>query len=152
MFDIDTKSMRKEILEKTNRSKVGLLLEKEEAIEEIRNILAEEDKETLGNNENKDGSSIVVKDKKYLRERIEKRREQVTEAINLKNIKVKGVDTKEAMADFITEVVAETINYSVLYDAFMNPGVTDIYVVSYDRIFIEENGENKKYPKVRKAP
>lgn len=147
MFDIDTKSMRKEILEKTNRSKVGLLLEKEEAIEEIRNILAEEDKKALGNNENKDGSSIVVKDKKYLRERIEKRREQVTEAINLKNIKVKGVDTKEAMADFITEVVAETINYSVLYDAFMNPGVTDIYVVSYDRIFIEENGENKKYPK-----
>lgn len=53
------------------------------------------------------------------------------------------------MADFITEVVAETINYSVLYDAFMNPGVTDIYVVSYDRIFIEENGENKNIQKFR---
>lgn len=145
-MDRDIKSFRKEILDRRNQSKAGFLLSYEEAIEEIRENL-----KVLIKEENKRKNDGKVdfkknKDKKYLKKNKGKFREYIKEIVAVNNIRVKGYD-HDKIDEFVEEAVSLFAGFDILEDAYQNPDVTDIYVIDYNKIFIEENGVNKKYHK-----
>lgn len=88
----------------------------------------------------------IKKDKQYLRNKKEKYRGFIEEGISIKNIRVRGYDTKEKMNEFIDDMVSELVGYSVLEQAFRDPKVSDIYVIDWNTIYVEKGGINERYP------
>lgn len=101
--------------------------------------LAEEMKETSLSKNYAD--TEVKKDKEYLRGKKEKYRDFIKSCVSETGFIIDGVD----MSVFIEDMVSELAGYSVLEDAFNDPGVTDIFVISWDKIYVEKNGKNILY-------
>ena len=74
----------------TNRNTSGIILEYEEALEEVRDYLQERISEELGRQ--KTNEKDVIKDKEYLRQKKEKYRDLILEAMSIKNIRVRGYE------------------------------------------------------------
>lgn len=47
--------------------------------------------------------------------------------------------------DFVMDMVEEIAGHSVLAKAFADPGVDDIFCLSWDKIYVEKNGVNELY-------
>jgi len=153
MIEKEIKSFRKEIMEMKNKSTAGLLLDYDEALEEVRKRLSErikeEESEKIGNEEEQ--KEVVVKNKKYLRDKIQEYFESLKEIININNIRVKGFE-EEKINIFIKEAADEFIGFDILAEAYENPKVSDIYVITWDNIYIEEDGQNREYHKKFRSP
>lgn len=146
-MDTGFKSFRNDINKIQNKNSEGLLLEYDQAIEAVREYLQAKIKLTLEENARGNNvAGIVVKDKEFLRERKNQYRGYIDECIVDKKIRVRGYQG-ERIKDFVNEMVDELAGYSILEDAFADPAVSDIYVLDWETIFVERNGENEKYPK-----
>ena len=141
-------SFRKELLKMNNQKQDGVLLPFNEALEEVRAYLKDkivkmnEDEEKFGKN----AEEIEVKNKEYLRKKKEKYRSLIEDCVYEHNIRVREYEGNRLKV-FIDEMVEEFAGYSVLADAFNDPSVSDIFCISWNRIFIEKNGKNEKYHK-----
>lgn len=146
MIEKDFKSFRREIMKANNQNIDGLLLNYDDALEEVREYLQEKMSDELADKiKIEDKSKIVVKDKAYLRDKKKHYKNLINECIGIKGIRVVGY-TKEKIDEFVEDMVAEFAGYSVLEDAFQDPKVSDIYVIDWETIFIEKDGKNEKYP------
>lgn len=126
-------------------------LDKEDAEQLITDFLSELEKKELDDEALTQAKKEIKKDKSYLREIKRKKREQIIECITQKGIEVRGYNN-DNIELFINEMVAETAGYSILEDAFNDPGVSDIYCIKWNVIFVEKNGENIPYWKTFKSP
>lgn len=130
----------------------GFVLTYDEAMEEVREYLTEK----LSNNMLEDtkthsNQDITVKDKAYLREKKAKYRELIIDCINEKSFRVKDYEN-DLLEVFIEDMVAEFAGYSILEDAFADPEISDIYILSWNNIYVEKKGINQKYHKTFKNP
>lgn len=122
----------------------GAVLTYDQAMEVIKTHIEKlitEENEELIKKKMENNNLDVKKDKVYLRERKAKFRHYIDRALVSEGFSVQGIDLKT----FLNEMVAEFAGYSVLEAAFADPDVSDIFVVSWDLIFVERNGKNAKY-------
>lgn len=87
----------------------------------------------------------VIKNKAYLRKIKENYRDKITSIVYSKNIKVRDYPDIQV---FIDEMIDEFAGHSVLSDAFRDDGVSDIYCLAWNKIYIEKNGKNERYEKI----
>lgn len=120
----------------------------DEAIEAVRDELKIQLVENLeervlssSNNEQ------VIKNKAYLRSLKKDYRDRITSIVYSKNIKVRDYNDIQL---FIDEMVDEFAGHSVLSEAFRDDGVSDIYCIAWNKIYVEKNGKNEKYQKIDK--
>lgn len=138
----DFKSFRKDLNRMKHNQDKGTLFEHDEALDFVREKLGEKLVSRMG--QGKEETVSVVKDKPYLRKRKEEYRTLISEIVYSESLRVRGYDRIDV---FIDELVSEFAGYSILDEAFDNPDVSDIYVIRWDLIFVEEGGKNKKYHK-----
>lgn len=131
------------------RQEGGMVLDFEEALNKVRELLSE--KLNAIENDAADKKEEVIKNKEYLRRKLEMVRGLVADVVYVNNIRVRGYEG-DKIHDFIEEVTQEIAGYSVLADAFNDPEVSDIYVISWDKIFVEKKGVNVRYPKTFRSP
>ena len=145
----DFRSFRRE-LAKMNRQKQesGILLSYDEALEEVQRLLAERLADELGLDE-KESDLKKVKDKEYLRRKKKHYRDLIQGIVLTNGILVRGYErgSEKDIYDFVEDMVGEFAGYSVLEDAFNDPEVSDIYVLRWDKIFVERSGQNQLYHK-----
>lgn len=149
----DYKSFRKD-LQKFNRQKSdthGGLLDYEEALEVIRKALADKLSVEMDMNKNVKKKEKIIKDKEYLRKKKAQYKTFITDIVLAENLRVRDFDS--GMQDeFIKQMVEEFAGYSILSDAFEDPTVSDIFVIDWQTIYVEKNGENVKYWKKFRNP
>lgn len=137
-LEYNVKSYRKQVAQLQRKEITNVSYTEEEALELVRTHcekkLAEESTKGLGPPK----VEIALRNKEYLRQLKKYYHELVSDILMEMNISIEGHRTNES---FIQVAVAEFAGYSVLEDAFNDPKVTDIFVISWDCIFIEKNGE-----------
>ncbi|WCF11736.1 ATPase, T2SS/T4P/T4SS family (plasmid) [Paenibacillus thiaminolyticus] len=140
-------SFRKDLARiKLQSHKTGTLYDYDEALEEIRKLLGEKLKSVMENMETQ--SEKVVKDKECLRKKMDLYYGYIEDIIYANHIRVRNYEIN----DFIEELVQEFAGYSVLAKAFHDPEISDIFVVSWDKIFVEKNGTNVPYENTFRNP
>lgn len=90
----------------------------------------------------------IIKDKEYLRNRIKDAKESIRIIIDTQKIGLR--DT--SLDDLLDMLAQDIVGYSVLSDAFYDDDITDIYCMSFDKIYVEKNGQNEKYHKIFSSP
>lgn len=130
-----------------NASMKGDDLTYDQAMEVVQKYLEKQMEQDLSE-KTKVRKEIVKKDKEYLRQKKNRFKLMIDACIETQGFKVIGT----TLAQFKEEMVSEFAGYSVLDTAFNDPAVSDIYVISWDRIFIERNGENQPYYKTFRNP
>lgn len=151
-MEIDMKSYMRNIKKAQNKSLEGVARTVPEAMDDIREYLQtnmkEEMEEKLRSKHTRNDATVM--DKEYLREKTKIYRTLIEDCITKNNIVVVGYEDR--MRDFLELMVSEFVGYGPLQYAFLDPGVSDIYVVNYDTIFVEKNGVNQRYPFVFNNP
>jgi pilus assembly protein CpaF len=136
---------------KHSKSEGGKLYDYDDALDKVRELLG--DKLTTLMENQTDDIEKEVKDKSFLRKKLERFQELVREIVYGSQIHVRGYEGKtKTNEDFINEMVHEFAGYSILADAFEDPKVSDIFVISWDKIFVERSGENVQYEKTFRDP
>lgn len=143
------KSFRKDLIKMKNQKDQGATLDYDEALDIVREELGKELVRRFGQTDSNKKDEIVVKDKNYLRKKKEDYRAIITEIVLKENVRVRGYEDNSL---FIDELVAEFAGYSVLEEAFNDPNVSDIYVIRWNLIKVEKNGENETYHKTFRSP
>lgn len=130
------KSFNKDVQKVKGIRETGTIYSYEEALEQVRNGLAE----ILKDDEVEEKKE--VKTKALLRKLKAQREAQVSNVVFGQNIRVRDYTSDE----FITSAVEEFVGYSVLHHAFSDPKVSDIFCLGWDKIYVERNGQNEPYP------
>lgn len=130
------KSFKKDVQKAKGLRETGTIYSYEEALDIVRDGIAEHMKKE--NVEEKQ----ELKTKASLRKLKEQRRAQVSDVVFGQNIRVRDYDAES----FITLAVEEFVGYSVLYKAFNDPKVSDIFCLRWNKIYIEKDGDNELYP------
>ena len=91
-----------------------------------------------------------LKDKEMYRSRMRQYKDEISSIIALEGIRVTGYESEVNPEDHTTEelvrdIAADFVGFSVLEEAMDDPGVTDIFVMSHQLIYVEKNGKNEKY-------
>ena len=91
-----------------------------------------------------------LKDKEMYRKRMQQYKEEISSIIALEGIRVAGYEHEHkpedrTTEDLIRDIAADFVGFSVLEEAMEDPGVTDIFVMSYELIYVEKYGKNEKY-------
>lgn len=116
-------------------------------IEVIRKDLSEVRKEEIDraldtNSLQKEGT--IIKNKAYFKEQKELVERDLRDIIQKKNYRVREYQNNTDL--LVKCLVDEMVGYSVLTKAFEDPEVSDIYCLKYNKIYIEKDGVNVKYP------
>lgn len=135
-FEKKFKSFSKDVQKVKGIQESGTIYSYEEALDIVRDAIAEHMKEEDVE------KKAEHKTKASLRKLKEQRRTQVSEAVFSKNIRVRDYSSE----GFIVSAVEEFVGYSVLYKAFNDPEVSDIFCLQWNKIYIEKNGQNELYP------
>ena len=145
------KSFKKDLMKLNSKKQDGMILEYEEAIEEIGEYL--KDKLTLKLEEDaRTGSKAkIVKDKEYLRKKREEYRGYISDCVFSKSMRVRKFEG-DKINEFIEQMVGEFAGYSILEEAFQDPEISDIFVIDWKTIFVEKKGTNMKYPHTFRSP
>lgn len=130
------KSFKKDVQKAKGLRDSGEIYSYEEALEIVRDGIAEHMKKEDVEEKK------ALKTKASLRKLKEQRRIQVSDVVFDKNLHVRDYDADV----FITSAVEEFVGYSVLYKAFNDPEVSDIFCLQWNKIYIEKNGNNEVYP------
>lgn len=141
MIEQNMKSFRKEILEIKNRTTAGLLLDYDDALEEVRKELKNIFQKNLDLKGNHFSEKIHTKEDLRIKKSMFK--EYIHDILQFQNIRVKGYE--QDIDKLTNSLTSAFVGFDVLEDAFDNPKVTDIYIIDYDKIYIEEGGVNKRY-------
>jgi pilus assembly protein CpaF len=88
--------------------------------------------------------------KAYFRTIRDQYRSIVSDLVHAEQIKVR--DYMDNVDEFVNFVVEEIVGYSVLAEAFYDPGVTDIFCNAWNEIFVERNGKMEPYPHHFRSP
>lgn len=146
----DFRSFRRD-LHKLKRSQYEgrSVMDYEEALDFVRKELGNKLVERLSVEEDED--DVKVKDKAYLREKIKEFEGYVSDIVYGNNVQVRGYEDNK-IKDFIDDVVGEFVGYSVLEDARKDPLVSDIYVLDWQTIIVERDGENVPYHRTFRSP
>lgn len=146
------KSYQRQIYKAKNKSTEGMLMSYDDAADDVREYVGQkmtsELKEKLRKKHTK--HEIEKKDKSYLRDQEAIHRKLIEDCINEHKIRVMGFENR--MGEFTDLMVSEFVGYSVLETAFKDPTVSDIFVLNYNNIFVEQNGVNVRYPFVFRSP
>lgn len=137
------KTFRKDMQKMKGIRETGTIYTFEEALEQVRKYIADEQKEEEDIKKVDD-----VKDKESLRRVKEMNRNYVRDVVYNRNIRVRDMDVE----DFIEQAVEEFVGYSILNRAFEDPGVSDIFCMKWDKIYVEKDGVNQKYPFTFRSP
>lgn len=99
----------------------------------------------------------VVKDKEYLKREKQRIKKLIEDIVYDSDMQVRrpiydlNSDNKETLytrEEFVDILVSELVGYSILEDAMVEDnGISDVYIMSWDKIYVEKNGKNEKYPK-----
>lgn len=147
-MEVSFNSFRKDINKlKASGHESGRMYDYDEALEEVRRLLGEKLKSIYEDDNEKDK---VVKNKDYLRKKMSIFNNYIEEIVLQNSIRVRKYENR--ISDFIREMVQEFAGYSVLAEAFEDEEVSDIFVVSWDKIFIEKGGENQLYKHTFRNP
>ena len=116
-------------------------------IDIIRKDLAELRKEELDraldtNSLQKDG--VIIKNKAYLKEQMALMEKDLRDIIQKKNYRVR--EYQNDIDKLVKRLTDEFVGFSALTEAFEDPEVSDIFCLKYDKIYVEKNGVNVKYP------
>ncbi|MEK3956024.1 ATPase, T2SS/T4P/T4SS family [Psychrobacillus sp. FSL K6-1464] len=122
------------------------VLDEEEAIEIVRTHLGERLKEL---SEQGIGNEKKEKDKPFFRKQFDRYKNLVSDIVFKEDLRIRGYEQNE-IHKFIHKCTHEIKGYSVLAEAFEDPGVSDIYCIKWDTIFVERNGENARYEHIFK--
>lgn len=95
-----------------------------------------------------DKAETIIKNKAYLRRKKEDHREKITNIIYSRSLRIRDYDSQT----FIDEMVDEFAGHSILSDAFRDDGVSDIFCLAWNKIYMEKNGKNVKYEKSFRSP
>lgn len=139
------KSFRRDVLKSQRKTLKGVPRTFDEAMEDVREYvqleITQEIAEKMRGRHSKDG--IVKQDKAFLRDKERTYRDIIEEAIDKNDIVVIGYEDR--MKEFVDLMVAEFAGYSTLEKAFRDPDISDIFVINWNTIFVEKNGENVRY-------
>ena len=103
--------------------------------EELDKVLVVDDNQSSG---------VVIKNKAYLKEQMDSMERDLRDIIQRKNYRVREFQYDND--SLVKNLVNEFVGYSVLTEAFEDPDVSDIYCLKYNKIYVEKNGQNVKYP------
>ncbi|ADO59539.1 CpaF family protein [Paenibacillus polymyxa] len=151
-------SFRRDLAKFKNAKQEGsVLLTYEEALEEVRTKLGEKLEnifKSQGDITTKSDKPVEenVKDKEFLRKKISMYRDHIADIVHNNNIRVRQFEGTNEIERFIDEMAQEFAGYSILSKAFADPGITDIYVIRWNKIFVEKDGMNMKYPYTFRNP
>lgn len=137
-------SFKKDIVRITNnKDEIKRTLDYDEAELEILKYLTEKNVANMkANGEIKENRNLTKSDLIYQKKNI---RNTIVECIMSKNISIRGY-LGEKLEDFINIMVNEFAGYSILEEALSDEGVTDVYCLSWNKIYLERNGENVDFP------
>lgn len=86
---------------------------------------------------------IVNMNKAFLRERLARFHKLMEAVIATDELRLENLSPQQ----FLKLATSEMAGYDILDDAFADPGVSDIYVYNWSRIYVEKNGVNQLYPR-----
>lgn len=133
-------SFRRDIAKLKNlQHQTGYHLSFEEALDICREKLSEK---LMTLNLEMDVSNS--KTKEDFRKEYDITKDMVSDIVFGNGLKVRGYEN-DKIYEFIREATHEFVGYSVLADAFEDDNVSDIFVVSWDLIIVERNGNNEVY-------
>lgn len=135
-FERNFKSFNKDVQKIKGVRETGTIYSYEEALTIVRDGLAE-----LMKDEESDKKQ-ETKTKASLRKLKERWKASVSNIVFGQNIRVREYTPE----DFIVSAVEEFVGYSVLYKAFNDKDVSDIFCLGWNKIYIEKNGQNELYP------
>ncbi|WPS85481.1 ATPase, T2SS/T4P/T4SS family (plasmid) [Brevibacillus halotolerans] len=139
-------SFRKDLAKMKNlKQEGGVIYDYEEAMEQVRAKLAEKLESILENQTKEEKTEELVKDKEALRKKMATYKSYISDIVFANNIRVRNYEANK-INDFIDKMVQEFAGYSILADAFNDPEVSDIFIITWDLIIVEKKGENVKYP------
>lgn len=138
MFEKDIMSVQDQLKRMNGRGvnqKTTHVINFEDAIDYVQDHLVDKlvDERSGSKTEIKDSKVFT---KQMLRDEKDRYRVLIEGIMDSANFKIAGYDNHEL---FIKDAVEEVVGYSVLSDAFDDPTVTDIFVISHDLIFVERN-------------
>lgn len=139
------KSFKKDIQKAKGLRDEGVIYSFDEALEIVQDGTGElMQKEIDTEMKYKSGKLLEgeSKTKEHLRELKEEKRVQISNVVFSKNIRVRDYSPDE----FIDAAVEELVGYSILSEADKDPSITDIYCIEWNKIYVEKNGKNEKYP------
>lgn len=137
-------SFRKDLARIKNKNQEGVLLDYDEALEKVRDLLTEKLKTILDNEVKDPKKEKVAKNKEFLRRKMSVYRGYIEDIVYDNSIRVRQYEN-DKLDLFIDEMVQEYAGYSILAPAFDNPDISDIFVIGWDKIFVEEKGVNRLY-------
>lgn len=126
------------------------ILPYEKALDVVREKIESEEK--LKSYNFNDGDKTVAKDKAYYREKMRVYKDIVRNIIKLNSIHVVGYEEKGRFEDLVRDIAADFVGFSVLEGAMEDPGVTDIFILSYNCIYVEKKGRNEEYKPTFRSP
>lgn len=145
------KSFKKDLMKLNRQKQEGMIMEYEEAMEEVSKYLQEKLALKMEDEAKTGKSKKVTKDKEYLRRKRAEYKNYITDCVFSQNIRVRKYDG-DRINIFIDEMIAEFAGYSILEDAFADPEISDIFVIDWQTIFVEKKGVNVRYPHKFRSP
>lgn len=139
---------------KSNNSVDKKVYDLENAIDLFKNELTKEGNSDFFNN--KASEKEEVKDKAYLKKLRAEAKNSFSKLVYSKQFAVRkpkneikpGEDATYTKEEFIDILVSEIVGYSILEDAMQEDnGISDIFIMSWNKIYVEKKGVNVKYEK-----
>lgn len=116
----------------------------EEALSNVKKALKKEVETALDEETRKRKEKVIEeKDKKYLRETMNHYRTKIWNIVANEDMHVFNMTTNELVETLLNELEGRDI----LEDAFQDEKVTDIFIYSWNKIYVERDGENELYLK-----
>lgn len=99
----------------------------------------------------------AVKDKQYYRENFAfyfnlVKNQLLTNGIRVAKQGEDGRAVEIPIDELAKDITSGFVGYDCLEDAFNDPGVSDIFVIAWNDIWVERNGKNEVYPKHFRNP
>lgn len=143
-MEIDIKSFKQDVAMAKNQTLENVILKEEDALKVVQKELTDF-LQSAKAQEQMEELDRIKKDKIYLRKKKIIFKNMISDIIDRLNLRV--VDSKMApvaLSHFLNKCVSEFAGYSILEDAFLDDAVTDIFIVSWDKIYVETNGDVPK--------
>lgn len=140
----NTNNFRQQRLQTIGGSSKGQTMTYSSAKEFIKKQLSETKSIEIESKVEKDGETIK-KTKTYLQARKNEYRDAIRTIVQTGGFRV--AEYGDRMDQFIEEMVESSVGYDILADAMYDDEVSDIFIINWDKIYVEKNGENVKYHK-----
>lgn len=154
-LDTDFTDFSRDVMKSNFQRQTGKVLNFDDAMEDLKELLKDEIADKMAREakiaEKLKDTAIIKKDKDYLNRKKDEYHSMIDDCVSRNNIRVKGYEG-ENRKNFVDEMVAEFVGYSILEDAFADDAVSDVYVIDWQTIFIEKNGVNERYHKIFRSP